>query len=219
MSKKPQKQLHQARSIAMRERLLSAALDVIYEMGCQGATTQSIAERAKVSRGALLYHFPAREDLIIAAMEELLEDGIKRIKATADDVKNRKIDLNSFVDFLWELFSGKFFYLSLENVTAARIDETLRRRLIPVIKRFHEALDEIWMEFHTSESLGPDQAPVILNLTLCLFRGMGVQTVLRSDPEYYANLLHAWKTILFKIVETRGPHDATSTLDAASASQ
>jgi AcrR family transcriptional regulator len=196
-----QKQLQQARSIAMRERLLSAALDVIYEMGCQGATTQSIAERAEVSRGALLYHFPAREDLIIAAMEELLEDGIRRIKATADDVKTQKIDLESFVDFLWELFSGKFFYLSLENVTAARIDKNLRRRLIPVIKRFHDALDEIWIEFHASGYLGPHQARVILNLTVCLFRGMGVQTVLRSDPEYYAELLDAWKMILLQIVQ------------------
>jgi hypothetical protein len=126
------------------------------------------------------------------------------IPAIPDIVKTHKIDLISFVDFLWELFSGRFFYLSLESVTAARIDKNLRQRLIPVIKRFHDALDDIWTEFHVSGMLGQHQAHVILNLTLCLFRGMGVQTVLRSGAEYYAEMLETWKTILLQIVET--PH-------------
>ena len=71
----------QARSLATRERLIRAALDEIHEVGYHAATTHQIAERARVSRGALLHHFPTRADIIQAALEALLAEGTAEIKA------------------------------------------------------------------------------------------------------------------------------------------
>ena len=44
---------------------------------------------------------------------------------------------------------------------------------------------------------------MILNMTLCLLRGMGVQTVLRRDPEYYDGMLAVWRDILVRIVHVQ----------------
>lgn len=191
----------QMRSIMTRERLIQSALDEIFEVGYHAATTQEIAARANVSRGALLHHFPARADIVLAAMEELLEDGTRQIKAVADEVQGGKISLEGFVEFLWQLFSGRFFYLSLEMITEARNDPELCERMILVVKRFHEALDVIWSEFCAPQRRPPQQARIILNLTLCLVRGMGVQTVLRPDPGYYRELIDAWKALLPQLID------------------
>ncbi|MCC0049897.1 MAG: hypothetical protein H6882_12230, partial [Rhodobiaceae bacterium] len=59
---------------------------------------------------------------------------------------------------------------------------------------FHAELDNIWREFFSRTELSSADAETILNMTLCMFRGMGVQTVLRDDPDYYQRLLNAWKT-------------------------
>lgn len=190
----------QARSVATYERLIGATLDVIHAVGYHAATTQEIAERAQVSRGALLYHFPARADIILAAMERLLDDGTAEIRAVARRVQKGELSLEGFVGFLWELFSGRFFYLSLEMITEARNDADLRERMMPVVKRFHEALDATWVEFCNPEMRTPREARIILNLTVCLVRGMGVQTVLRQDPGYFTDMIEAWKTLLPQIV-------------------
>jgi len=190
----------QARSVATYERLIEAALDVIHDVGYHAATTQEIAARAQVSRGALLYHFPARADIILAAMERLLDDGTAEIRAVAQRVQNGELSLEGFVGFLWELFSGRFFYLSLEMITEARNDAELRERMIPVVRRFHEALDATWVEFRTPEKRTAREARIILNLTVCLMRGMGVQTVLRQDPDYFADMIEAWKALLPQMV-------------------
>lgn len=195
------KRRQQIRSVETRERLIQATLDEIFEVGYHAATTQDIAARADVSRGALLHHFPARADLVLAAMEELLEDGTRQIKAMADEVQAGQGSLESFVEFLWRLFSGRFFYLSLEMITEARNDPELRERMIPVVKRFHQALDGIWSVFCHPARRPPHQAQVILNLTLCLVRGMGVQTVLRPEPGYYRELITAWTALLPQIVD------------------
>lgn len=195
------KRRQQIRSVETRERLIQATLDEIFEVGYHAATTQDIAARANVSRGALLHHFPARADLILAAMEELLEDGTRQIRAVADEVQAGAGSLEGFVEFLWQLFSGRFFYLSLEMITEARNDPKLRARMIPVVRRFHQALDGIWSAFCDPAKRPPREAQIVLNLTLCLVRGMGVQTVLRPEPSYYRELIVAWKALLPQILD------------------
>jgi AcrR family transcriptional regulator len=191
----------QARSLITRQRLIEATLEVIYDVGYHGATTLEIATRAKVSRGALLHHFPTRADIISAAMEALLDDGTTEIRKVAQEMRSGQVTLEAFVDFLWSLFSDRFFYLSLEMITEARNDDELRERMIPVVKRFHEALDAIWVEFCDADKRPARQARIILNLTVCLVRGMGVQTVLRPEPDYYRDLLEAWKALLPSLIE------------------
>lgn len=191
----------QLRSVATRERLIRSALDEIFEVGYHAATTQGIALRASVSRGALLHHFPNRADIVIAAMEALLDDGTRQIKAVTNELQSGSASLADFVEFLWRLFSGRFFYLSLEMITESRNDPELRLRMIPVVRRFHEALDEIWTQFCAGSERTPQQARLILNLTVCLMRGMGVQTVLRPEPGYYREMVDAWKALLPHLID------------------
>lgn len=186
----------QARSLATRERVVRATIDEMFAVGYHAATTQAIAERAQVSRGALLHHFPTRADLMRAALETLLDDGTAEIRSVSQDVRSGALPLAEFVEFLWPLFSGRFFQLSLELINEARTDADLRRCLIPVVQRFHAALDAIWVEFCDAESRPPREARIILNLTVNLMRGMGVQTVLRPDPDYFRDLIEAWKAVL-----------------------
>lgn len=190
----------QARSRVTRERLIRATLDEIHGVGYHAATTHRIAERAQVSRGALLHHFPTRADIIRAALETLLSDGTAEIKAVSEDVRTGALPLADWVEFLWQLFSGRFFYLSMEMITEARNDPALRDSLIPVVQRFHAALDGIWIAFCNTDTRPPREARIILNLTVNLMRGMGVQTVLRPDPDYYRDLIEAWKAVLPQLI-------------------
>ncbi|MFH6784162.1 MULTISPECIES: TetR/AcrR family transcriptional regulator [Methylobacterium] len=190
----------QARSLATRERVVRATIDEIHAVGYHAATTQAIAERAQVSRGALLHHFPTRADLMRTALETLLDDGTAEIRSVSQDVRSGMLPPADFVEFLWPLFSGRFFHLSMELINEARTDAVLRGSLIPVVQRFHAALDAIWAEFCESDARPPREARIILNLTVNLMRGMGVQTVLRPDPDYYRDLIEAWKAVLPQLI-------------------
>ena len=180
----------QVRSAVTRERLIAATLDEIFEVGYHTATTQEVAARAGVSRGALLHHFPARA-------------GIAQIRSVAAGVTKGKVSLDAFVDFVWTLFSGRFFYLSLEMITEARNDPALREQMIPVVKRFHDALDAVWVDLCKSGERTAREAGIILNMTLCLMRGMGVQSVLRPEPAYYRAMIQAWKKLLPEMINGR----------------
>src|SRR5580700_10650527 len=68
------------RSAAMRERLLDAAIDCLYELGYSGTTTIEVAARAGVSRGAQLHHFPTKEHLVTLAVRHVLAKRLEEFR-------------------------------------------------------------------------------------------------------------------------------------------
>ncbi len=195
------------RSAETRRKLVDATLDALMDVGYQNTSTSEIVRRAGVSRGALVHHFPSKADLVAAAAERMLERATDEIGELAVSLRSADMTIDDFVDHLWGEFSGRLFYVTLEYVTRARTDPELREALSPVVVKFHRALDEIWRRFFRGTRLTGAQVDIILNLTLCLLRGMGVQTVLRDDPRYYDELLSTWKALLSQIVEVQS--DAT----------
>ena len=57
----------------MRARLMDATVELLVEKGFSGTTTTLVSERAGVSRGAQLHHFPTKNDLVVAAVTHLTE--------------------------------------------------------------------------------------------------------------------------------------------------
>lgn len=58
-----------AKTAAKRAAVARAALDIVLEKGHRNLTTAEVAERAGMSERSMLYHFPTRDHLLVAAME------------------------------------------------------------------------------------------------------------------------------------------------------
>ncbi|MEU4553823.1 TetR family transcriptional regulator [Micromonospora violae] len=57
-----------------RTRILRAALDLFAEHGYQRTSLRQIGERLRLTKTAILYHFPAKEHLLAALVEPLMAD-------------------------------------------------------------------------------------------------------------------------------------------------
>ncbi len=193
-------QVHQPtqdmRSARTRRKILEATLDSIYEDGFQKASTTEIVRRAGVSRGALLHHYPSKEALIAAAVEFLLDAEIADIRKVAVAYAEKQLTIDDFIDDMWRRFSGRLFMITIDFLASARTDEKLRQAVIPVSLQFHRSLNEIWSNFFVNRTTAPQKVQVLLNTTLCLMRGMGVQTIVRKDPQYFMEMQEGWKEIL-----------------------
>ena len=193
----------QMRSAETQSKLIDATLDALMENGYTRMTTADIANRAGLTRGALLHHYPTKDDLVAAAGQHLLAEATSEIRDRAAQVRAGEMTLGGFLDLLWRMFSGRLFYVTLEYVTEARHNPALRAKMIPVVRTFHVALDDIWRTFFAGTRLTDGEVETSLNMTLCLLRGMGVQTVLRDDPPYYRRLMAGWKSQLAHMVGAR----------------
>ena len=210
LPERPRRRTQEERTAETRARVIEATLVALLERGYARCTTADIADRAGVSRGALSHHFESKEALVAEAVEWQLDVSTAAIRALADDVATGVLPLDAFLDRIWEMFRGRLFLVTLEHVTEARHNAPLRARLVPVVRDFHRALDEIWRRYFERAGLSESEIETTLNATLCLMRGMGLQTVLRDDPPYFARLLEWWKAEMTRLLAPRRPDASLS---------
>ena len=70
----------------MRARLLEATVELLVEKGYAGTSTTLVSERAGVSRGAQLHHFPTKQDLVVAAVQHVTEVRGAELAAAAEEL-------------------------------------------------------------------------------------------------------------------------------------
>lgn len=208
MSTKSERKSQSERSAQMQEKILTATLDCIYECGFQNVSTSVVVRHAKISRGALLHHFPTKESLIAASVQMLLADEIALVREKAGAYHNHELTIDDFVDFLWERFSGRLFMITIDFLSSARTDPALRDAILPHSLGFHNSLNEIWSQFFVTKGGKPAEIELLLNTTLCLMRGMGVQTIVRSDSLYFDSITDYWKRHLRETLKDAVPMPA-----------
>jgi AcrR family transcriptional regulator len=114
---------------------MEAALACLVEHGYAATTTTVVAQRAGVSRGAQLHHFPTRADLVSAAVEHLFTDLTEQYRRAFAQVApggNRQAE---GLELLWSMFTQQRFAAVVELYTAARTDRQLHAALRPVAER------------------------------------------------------------------------------------
>jgi AcrR family transcriptional regulator len=181
----PERRTQAERTAGTQAKLLDAAIDCLVELGFAKTSTQEIARRAGVSRGAQLHHFPTKESLVTAAVGHLVEKRLAEI-LEADPDPDRGVEVLS------EAFSGPLFYAALELWVAARTDPALHEAMVPLERRVSEAI----MGGATA-IMGSRMTNESIELTVELARGLAVSALFRTpdaDAALRARLLPVWES-------------------------
>jgi AcrR family transcriptional regulator len=160
--------------------ILDAAVRSLVEDGYSGATTVTIQERAGVSRGRLLHHFPSRSALLVAAAQHLAVERITAMESWPHGTASGAERIDRAVDMLWETFRQPYFWAAMELWTAARTDETLRAELLPEERRLGLAIQHV-----VAALFGPVHSthPAFDDVRELLFTSMrGVALTYAIDP-------------------------------------
>ena len=194
------------RSAETRARLLDATVDCLIDLGYAATTTTVIAERAGVSRGAQLHHFPTKAGLVAAAVEHLTRKIGEELHHEAARLPGDGDRVSAAVDLLWSRFATPLFPAWLELLVAARTDAELRKRLRVVEERLADAMQrQIEEVFGAASRKAPGYA-LAIDLTLNLMYGMALQRVLSSSDRRQLKrretaMVSAWKGVVAGVLE------------------
>jgi len=140
-----------------RRRLLDSAILCLIERGYANTTTSEVAERAGLSRGAQLYHFPRKEELLTSAVDHLFHLMFSEMKEKVGRLGNENDRRAAAIDLLWEIANGPLATAWIELVVASRTDSYLRSTVTAVNDRMAEFIDQSFKElFPRPESAGAD---------------------------------------------------------------
>jgi AcrR family transcriptional regulator len=183
------------RTRAMRARLLEATVDCLVERGFAGTSTTLVSERAGVSRGAQLHHFPTKNALVVAAVEHLSEARGAELRAAAADLPQGEHRTRAVLQMLADHFTSPVFNAALELWVAARTDPALLAAVEPLERRVGREAHRL-----TLDALGADETrPGVRELvqaTLDLVRGLGLANTISDDARRRRRILDQWATTL-----------------------
>ncbi|WP_141015087.1 TetR/AcrR family transcriptional regulator [Nocardioides sambongensis] len=179
------------RSRAMRERLLEATVELLVEKGFSGTSTTLVSERAGVSRGAQLHHFPTKNALVVAAVEHLTEIRGSDLERAAAELPAGEHRTVAVLEMLGDHFASPVFTAALELWVAARTDPALLEAVAPLEQRVGRETHRL-----TVELLGVDEsrpgARELVQATLDLVRGLGLANTLGDDTRRRRRILAQW---------------------------
>lgn len=137
-----------------RSALLDATLACLTDLGFARTTTTEVAHRAGVSLGALGHHFPAKSDLLAAAVGHLLERRLSDFRAAMLAVPADADRVDAGLDLLWTAFSGPAFVAWVELWVGARTDTALAEAVLAVRDAFRAGASDLLREFFPGDDAG-----------------------------------------------------------------
>lgn len=157
------------RTATTRAALLSATVDALVEQGYRATTTSDVARRAGVSYGALLHHYPAKVDLLCAAVEHLLDQRMAEFRKAMANLPPQTVTHDAAIDVLWSMFQGPTFTAWLELNVAARTEPELAAAIERVDREFMDGSVAIFTELFPEDSAADPQLPLIAIAMLFTF--------------------------------------------------
>jgi AcrR family transcriptional regulator len=127
------------KSLRTRKRILDAAMTLFADRGYHASSNADVAEAAELTRGAMLYHFPTREDLVEAAIDHIQMRRTEAFESAARDQETHGDATDQAIDAYWELLHQAPFRAFAELEAVARTDPDLARRIAPAQAAFDKA--------------------------------------------------------------------------------
>ena len=168
----PARRTQQERREATRNALLEATIQCLVQQGYAGTTTRAVAERARVSPGALQHHFASKQELVAEAVgylsskltAQLIEQGVP-------SASSRRQVTEQLLDYLWQTLNGPLIAAATELGVAARTDPFLRERLVEVQRQALEMVPLAARRLFPEQAARPDFIGLI-STVLAAMRGV-----------------------------------------------
>jgi AcrR family transcriptional regulator len=131
------------KSSKTRETILEATLDCLADHGYANTTHNLICQKAKVSRGAMLHHYPTTQDLMVAVIDYAFYKHMSTFSQMVSELTDEsRLNRNTAIAIDWHLCQSREMLVYLELRVASRTNAELRAIFLPRA-RHH---DLVWKE-------------------------------------------------------------------------
>ncbi|MFN3209324.1 MAG: TetR/AcrR family transcriptional regulator [Roseovarius sp.] len=185
------------RSASTIENLCRTTVELIAEIGFVNVTTTKIAERAGISRGAILHHFDSKADLVKRATGLMWSSVVSSAAAISEDHRNAGLDPKTLIDRAWTgLMSDLFVTVSIDMMAAARGDPDLNEHVHFWINQMFASYRDTAHEVFGRSGMSDAEAEALMTVMTSTLRGLRIAQMIEPDPKKAQAALDALADLL-----------------------
>ena len=171
------------KSASTRTQIIEAAIKCLVELGYGRTTTPVIAQKAGLSRGAMLHHFPSKMDIIRAAVDYLHAKRLRAFRKAMTKVAPDGDHVRLGVEAYWSHVKHPWFVAFFEIAVAARTDKELAGILFPAQEAFEREWYETSLELFPEWKRKGEKFVLGFDLTRYVLEGMGISFLTHKETE------------------------------------
>jgi AcrR family transcriptional regulator len=171
------------KSATTRSLIVEAAVRCFVEIGYARTTTTAIANKAGLSRGAMLHHFPSKMAIVRAAVMHLHAKRLRAFRKAVDRTSAQGDRLRTNLQAYWAHVRHPMFVAFFELAVAARTDSKLAAILRPAQEALEEELHRTAREAFTEWRTSDANFDMALDLTRYVLEGMAISFLVHKENE------------------------------------
>jgi len=176
-----------------KERLLEAALDLIWERSYGTVTIDAICEKAGVKKGSFYYFFESKSDLAVAALEEnwvacgkpewdqMFSPSLPPLERIRNFFQSAHDEQAELAKEHGKVLGCPCFSIGSETSTQ---DEAIRRKVQEILQRQVRYFESTIRDAQAEGALPPGDAAAKAKCLFALFEGSLAQARIENDLEY-----------------------------------
>jgi AcrR family transcriptional regulator len=194
------------KSASTRLQIVEAALRCFVELGYSGTTTTVIANKAGLSRGAMLHHFPSKIDIVRAAVEHLHAKRLKAFRKSIDRLPGDESRPRRALEAYWEHVKHPMYVAFLELWVAARTDPELAAILAPAQDSFEREWYSTAVDLFPEWKESGENFDLALDLVHYVMDGMAVSFLTHEHGDEDKRLLNYLEGQLRALARPKASH-------------
>jgi AcrR family transcriptional regulator len=188
-----------------RGRILDAAVDMLTTHGYSGFRTAPVAARAGVSRGALTYHFPSRDELLLAVVAEVFRRAGEAGRARARTVQSVDEAIAQLLADSRDFFFSELFLVAMDLAIQGRLADSPVNAVASISAAARLPVESSWLDALTASGVPAPVAEDLLWLTNSIVRGLAVRRLWQDDPPRFQRLFGLWRQMVAAYLATLSP--------------
>lgn len=172
----PERRTHAERTAVTRERVMTAVVEAIADVGFKRTTAAEISRRAGVTWGAVQHHFGDKNGILKAVLDESF-DHLAAILGEAPEDGALDMRVSLFVDRGWTHFSSALYRSTFEILLnlPAEFDEPSQWETTPEWRR-------IWSRYFPESESADQHAVELMLYAVSVFTGLATTQMLEGNP-------------------------------------
>jgi AcrR family transcriptional regulator len=166
-----------------RDRILDAALDVFANKGYHSTKMDEIVEQSGTSKGAIYFHFPNKERLFLALVDQFADLLERRVKAAIANEQQGMARVRIALETCLDTFGRYRRPAKLLLVQATGLGSVFERKRIEVNERFADLIRQYLDEAVAVGEITAGDTDVIAHAWMGAIYGIVIRWVYTGEPE------------------------------------